>query len=158
MKSAIIIAGLVIVGSYVLLKPAPEIPSGETLVPMPRAKLWARLSEPFASIEQKAQNVTTVTGTPPVPVKFTFDKQEGKMLDMKGQAGFRSIEVKAWLEDGARPGETRLKVLFDPESLGTKTGDTDQVYQLQTVLDQTNAQFIEGQRIKVLFGAGLPAH
>ena len=152
MKGALILAGVVIGGVYAVMKPGAETPTAESVVAMPRAALWAELAPSFASIEGKARHVTTVTGTPPYPVKFGFDRREGEMLALTGTAGFRTVSVKAWLEDGPAPGQTRLKVLFDPESLGAKTGDTDLRYQLRTILEKTDAQFVQGRRITALFG------
>ncbi len=152
MKSALVIAGLVLGVTYMMMRPSDEPPTDETMVALPRAQLWAELAKPFASMQQKAEHITTVAGKPPVRVKFTFDRKEGEMLDVQGVAAFRTVEVKAWLEDGARPGETRLQVLFKPASLGSKTGSTDLRYQLRNLLEQGDAQFIEGERVTAMFG------
>lgn len=152
MKSAIVIAGLVLGIAYVVIRPSDEPPTDETIVALPRAQLWAELAKPFNSMKRKAEHATTVAGTPPVRVKFTFNKLDGEMLDIRGVAAFRTVEAKAWLEDGSRSGETRLKVLFKPESLGKATGSTDLRYQLRNLLERADAQLVEGARVTALFG------
>ena len=127
-------------------------PTAEQVVAASPAQLYARYDGMLGAIERKAATVTTVTGTPPYPVKFTFARREGRMLDMTGTAGFRTVEVKAWFDDGDRPGETRLKVMFEPESLFAKSGDKELYRALETILQRTDAGFIQGQRITALFG------
>jgi hypothetical protein len=74
------------------------------------------------------------------------------MLDMTGTAGFRTVEVKAWFDDADRPGETKLKVMFEPESLFAKSGDKELHRALETILQRTSVEFVQGQRITALFG------
>lgn len=127
-------------------------PTAEEVVAASPAELYARYDGLLGEIERKAATVTTVTGNPPYPVKFTFARRDGRMLDMTGTAGFRKVEVKAWFDDGDRPGETKLKVMFEPESLFAKSGDKELHRALETILQRTSAEFVQGQRITALFG------
>jgi hypothetical protein len=97
---------------------------------------------------------TTVTGTPPYAVKFAFARSDGRMLDMTGTAGFRKVEVTAWFDDGNRPGETKLTVMFEPESLFAKSGDKELHRALEAILRGTSDQFVQGRRITTPFGPG----
>ena len=127
-------------------------PTAEEIVAASPAELYARYDGMLGEIERKAATTTTVTGTPPYPVKFAFARRDGRMLDMTGTAGFRKVEVKAWFDDGDRPGETKLKVMFEPESLFAKSGDKELHRALETILRGTSDQFIQGRRITTLFG------
>ncbi len=139
--------------AVLLLRP-DETPTAQTVVAVPRAELYSSLADLYAEIERKSATTQTVTGTPPYPVKFTFSRREGSMLSMTGTAGFRTVSVKAWVEDGDHDGESVLKVQFEPESLLQRSGESDPYRALRKTLHQTSAQFIEGKRITALFGAG----
>jgi hypothetical protein len=152
MKGAILIAAGVLGGAYMFARPAEEVPTADVMVAKPRTQLYSELAPLYEAIEQKAAHVTTVTGTPPIPVKFHFAHVDGEMLDLSAVAGFRRVEIKLWMTDGARPGETRLRMMFDPESLIGKSGDPDPVYALRNTLEQVDEQFVEGKRITALFG------
>ena len=137
--------------AVLLLRP-DEKPTAQAVVQMPPAELYASLAELYGDIERKSASVQTVTGRPPIPVKFSFARSEGEMLSMTGSAGFRSVRVKAWIEDGEHDGESLLKIQAEPESLLRKSGESDPYRALRKILRDTSAQFVEGKRVTALFG------
>ena len=147
---AVILLGVVF---YFFRQPA-DVPTAEETIATPRAQIYAQFDALYAAIEKKSATITTVTGTPPYPVKFQFERRDGESIDMSATAGFRTVRLKVWFADGARPGETVMKVVAEPESMLKKTGDTELQRQVATVLERTDEQFIEGHRIVALFGEG----
>lgn len=130
-------------------------PTAETVVHMPHDQLYASLDKLFSEIERKASRRRTVTGNPPVPVEFTFDREPGKMLSMEGVAGFRTVSIVAWTEEADTADQSLLKVRFEPESILEKSGQKDDLFRaLKATLERTSNQFVDGQRITVLFGEG----
>ncbi|RZI74483.1 MAG: hypothetical protein EOP13_08545 [Pseudomonas sp.] len=145
---------LVVAGSLTgafLLRP-DEQPTAQTVVNMPPEDLFRSLSPLYAEIERKSRIIQTVTGRPPVPVAFKFARVEGEMLSMSGTAGFRTVGVKAWIEGAQQPGQSVLKVQFEPASLLQKSGERDPHVALRKILQQTAYQFAPGKRITALFG------
>lgn len=151
MKRLVVFTVLIAVVAILVLRD-DRTPTGEEVVAMPRAELYAALADRYARIEAKAATIRTVAGKPPRPVKFTFAKKDGEMLGLTAVTGLREVEVNTWLEDGDRPGETKLRVLFEPASLYEKSGDKTLRRALETTLERVDLQFVEGQRITALFG------
>lgn len=139
---------------YFFFRPAEDVATAQATIAMPRAQLYARLDALYAAIERKSATATTVAGTPPIPVKFTFARRDGEMLDMTATAGFRTVELKAWMADGERPGETLLKVKAEPQSMLKKAGGDDLQNSLLNILENSDTQFVEGHRVTALFGEG----
>jgi len=131
-----------------------DTPTAQDTVMTPRAQLYTQLDALYSAIERKSQTITTVAGRPPIPVRFSFTRRDGEMLDMTATAGFRTVELKVWLIDGERPGETVLKVKADPASMLKATGDTELQRSIQTILENSDAQVVEGHRVTALFGEG----
>ena len=154
MKGHLLLAVVICAVVFYFFRPAPDVATAQETIAVPRAQLYAKYDALFAAIERKAATVGTVTGTPPIPVKFSFARHDGEMLDMAGTAGFRTVELKVWLADGARPGETVLNVMASPESMLQKTGDTEVQRQVETILYRVDEQLVEGHRVTALFGEG----
>ena len=153
MKGTIAFALTLCAVVYFFFRPAEDVATAQATVAVPRAQLYARLDTLYTAIEAKSATATTVAGTPPIPVKFSFARRDGEMLDLTATAGFRTIELKTWMVDGARPGETLLKVKADPLSM-LKTRDTDLQNTIETILENSDAQFVRGHRVTALFGEG----
>jgi len=153
-KTTIALALTVCAVVYFFFRPAEDIATAQATVAVPRVQLYAQLDALYTAIERKSAMATTVAGTPPIPVKFTFARRDGEMLDLTATAGFRTVELKAWMVDGARPGETVLKVKADPQSMLKKKGGTDLQDSLQAILENSDAQFVQGHRVTALFGEG----
>lgn len=154
MKGTLAFAVVLCAVVFFFFRTPEDAPTAEATVTMPRAQLYAQLDTLYTAIERKSGTATTVAGTPPIPVKFTFERRDGEMLDLTAAAGFRTVELKAWMADGPRPGETVLKVKAEPESMLKRTGDADLQASLQTILERSDAQFIQGHRVTALFGEG----
>lgn len=127
-------------------------PTMTEVEPVPRAQLFAQLDPLFAAIEAKSKTTKTVTGTPPYPVAFSFEREQDARLGLTARAGMREVAIRVWLEDGDQPGTTRLNILYEPEAIYSVIDDKNALRALETVLGRIDSQFIEGQRITALFG------
>lgn len=132
-----------------------EAPNAEEIVQRPRAQLYAELNEAYSRIERTAAGHPTTTGRPPVPVAFTVEREDGRRLSLTASAGWRTIHLTVWLEDGPVPGQTQVKVLFDPESMQARAGPGSVTSAVETVLWRTEAQLRDGRPVTALLG-GIP--
>lgn len=130
-------------------------PTAEEIVQQPRAAVYAELNDAYSRVERMAQSHPTTTGSPPVPLVFAFEREEGAMLSLTATAGWRTIRLKTWLEDGPAPGQTRVKVLFDPESMQARSGEQSVTRAVETVLMRAEAELAANQRVAALVG-GIP--
>jgi hypothetical protein len=151
MPKMILFAVAIVTITFLLFRTSDE-PTVTELEAVPRAQLYARLDPLFAAIEAKARTTQTVTGTPSVPVQFSFERKDQSMLGLSAQGGMRKVSIRLWLEDGERPGETLLKAQFEPEAIFTVEEDKNVLRALESILGKIDDQFIEGQRITALFG------
>jgi hypothetical protein len=150
----VVVGALVLCAFFVMGMWNDAQPNAEGVVQRPRAQVYASLARQYAAVEAKAQRTHSVTGDPPVPVAFTFDREDDKMLSLTAKAGWRTIKLKTWLEDGPGPNQTRIKVLFEPESMRERSGagSGDLAATIETILWRTETQLGDGKRAYALFG------
>lgn len=116
MKSLVIGAvALSAVAVFVRMDEAPI--TAEQVVARPPAQVYAELDMLFGAVERRAASSAPVVGNPPYPVKLTFEREHGRMRGLTAKAGFRSAWIKTWIEPGAAPDETRLKVATEPAAM-----------------------------------------
>lgn len=151
MTKMILFAVAVVAITFLLFRTSDE-PTVTELEAFPRAQLFARIDPLFTAIEAKSRTTQTVTGTPSVPVHFTFERKADSMLGLTAQGGMRQVAIRIWLEDGPRPGETLLKAQFQPEAIFEAAEDKNVLRALETTLQKIDGQFVEGHRITALFG------
>lgn len=140
---------------YFAAADASEPPTAEALVAAPRAQVFGQLDPLFAAIEAKATTMTTVTGKPPIVVKYTFVREPGEQVGFTAKAGFRTVALKVRLADGDQPGTTKLRIVAEPESLLSSSKKQDALSALTDVLERAEPQFAEGARVNALFDSGL---
>ena len=156
-----VVVGMISISIYAVViasSGGAATPNAEEIVNRPRAQVYAQLDRLYSAFERKTATVTTVTGRGDVPVKFTFEREQGEMLSMSGTAGMRTVHLITWLEDGPAPGQTRVKVRFEPISTFRCSGETTVLSAVERVLWEAEAQAIEGKRITALFGGGTRKH
>lgn len=126
--------------------------SAEQIVARPPAQVYAELDRLYTAVERRAAGATPIVGKPPVPVKLTFEREPGEMLGLNAKGGLRSAWLKTWIEPGANPGETRLKVAVWPETMLDRAKMGDVHGAVEAVLQQTEAQLGTNREIPALFG------
>jgi len=151
----LVVSMVALSGVFVLAFWNDSRPNAEEIVQRPRAEVYARLNDLYGRVERQAAAHPTSTGRPPVPVEFAFEREEGEMLSLIATAGMREIRLTTWLEDGPAPGQTRVRVLFQPESMRQRAGGPTVLGAVETVLWRSQAQLIDGERVAALFG-GIP--
>jgi hypothetical protein len=144
----------ILVSAALLAACSQERGQFEQVVVTPRDQLYAELDAQVSALEQAVAAKPTKTGNPPVSVRFAFEHDQDRHLRIAAVAGFRTVIMELWLEDGDAPGETRLSVttsgMSDVEGI---TADNVR-FPVQDRLTKAVAQANEGVRIAALFGKG----
>jgi hypothetical protein len=138
----------------VLSSCAPQRGALEEVVAMPRAQLYAEMDAQVTALEQAVTAKPTKTGTPPVPVKFEFEHDQDRHLRIDAVAGFRTVSLELFFEDGDDPQHTRLSanIAGMSNTEGIEAGNI--LFPLQTRLTSAIDQANRGVRSAALFGKG----
>lgn len=148
----IVIGAIAVSAIAVYLNMEDKSVSAEQIVARPPAQVYAELDRLYTAVERRAVGVTPVVGTPPVSVKLTFEREPGEMLGLSAKGGFRDAWLKTWIEPGANPNETRLKVAVWPETMLDRAGMSGVHSAVEAILHRTEAQLTTGKELPALFG------
>ena len=145
---------ILVLAAAILSSCAPQRGSIEEVVAVPRAQLYAELDAQVTALEQAVTAKPTETGNPPVPVRFDFAHNQDRYLRVNAVAGFRTVTLELYFEDGDDPAHTRLSanVVGMSDAEGIKAGDVR--FPVQSRLTTAVAQANNGVRIAALFGKG----
>ena len=148
------LAPFIVVLGALLASCTPERGAIEEVVAVPRAQLYAELDARVTALERAVTAKPTMTGTPPVPVKFDFAHDNDRHLRVHAAAGFREVEIELFLEDGDDPMHTRLSAnvmgISNPE--GIEPGHVR--FPIDDRLIRAALEAEQGVRISALFGKG----
>lgn len=148
------LAPFILVLAAMLASCAPQRGAIEEVVAVPRAQLYAELDTQVTALEQAVTAKPSETGNPPVPVRFEFTHDQDRHLRINAAAGFRTVTLELFFEDGDDPAHTRLSanVVGVSDAEGIEAGNVR--YPVQTRLATAIAQANNGVRIAALFGKG----
>ena len=148
------LAPFILVLAAILTSCAPERGGIEEVVAMPRAQLYAELDAQVTALEQAVTAKPSKTGSPPIPVRFEFAHDQDRHLRVNAVAGFRTVTLELFFEDGDDPAHTRLSanVVGMSNTVGIEAGNVR--FPIQARLDTAIAQANDGVRISALFGKG----
>jgi hypothetical protein len=140
--------------AFLLASCSPQRGAIEEVVAMQRAQLYAELDAQVAALEQAVTAKPTMTGTPPVPVKFEFAHDQDRHLMIHAQGGFREVTLELWLEDGDDAAHTRLSanVIGMSNAEAITAGNIRLPVEMR--LENAIADAQQGVRIVALFGEG----
>jgi hypothetical protein len=145
------VTGAVLMGFY-----NDAQPNAEELVAQSRAQVYAELDRRYTRLMQQAQaHPTRTEGRNPVPVEFALKREEGSSLELTLTAGWRDIKLHTWLEDGPAPGQTWVRVRFQPESIQQRARESTLLGTVHAVLSRGEGQLRLGQPVQALLG-GVP--